>query len=122
MPRVRLGPTMVLECQPRLGVGSGHDMTNIKTLAMQFLEAFSSWKAMTMEKKVEPPSNLNLREEFDMQHEPLTQNRMANSLDKPFQETGESSKLLKIVDAKHSMRIQKIYDVELVSTNMLETR
>ncbi|KAG5607821.1 hypothetical protein H5410_029313 [Solanum commersonii] len=77
-----------MEGHENLSEVTKESLTSLKTLATQFLEAFSAWE--------------------------LVDSNLGNQL----QEVGESSKLPENVDVEQSLQIQQIHDVEPVSTNM----
>ncbi|KAH0705557.1 hypothetical protein KY290_010248 [Solanum tuberosum] len=97
-------------------------LTNLKTLATQFLKAFSSWESSSVVNLVEQTPISKQREAYDIQQGVMAQNRLDKNLGKQLQEVGEGSKPPENFKAGHSMQIQQIHDVEPVSTNMPEIR
>ncbi|KAG5611271.1 hypothetical protein H5410_022552 [Solanum commersonii] len=110
------------EGNENLSERSKESLTSLKTLAIQFLNAFSAWESASMENRIEPTSNSEQRENFNKQQNATIQSRVDRSLGNQVQETGESSKLPEDIDIEKFLQIQQIHDVEPVSTNMSEVR
>lgn len=93
-------------------------LSSLKALAMQFLKAYDTWEATSME-KVSESNAKNLRGEVtDMQRKEIEQNRVDESVGMHSQEKGEGSKTLESKGDEQNMQIQQIHDVEPVASNM----